>query len=52
MAGDDAHMEGYDDYWNGADLSDNPYDEETAERVRWEDGWREGRRHDYDESEE
>jgi hypothetical protein len=33
------------------DVSDNPYDEETGERWRWEEGWRTARKHDYDESE-
>jgi ribosome modulation factor len=48
-----AYDEGYDAYWGGIELSDNPYDKETetAQRDSWESGWREARKHDYDESE-
>ena len=46
-----AYNEGYDAYWNGVDVSDNPYDDDTEERKAWEKGWRAARRHDYDESE-
>lgn len=48
----EAYDEGYDAYWEGGDLSDNPYDEEkeVTKRNSWEDGWREARKHDYDES--
>jgi ribosome modulation factor len=48
-----AHDEGYDAYWDGVDAADNPFDEETeaVARVSWESGWREARKHDYDESE-
>jgi hypothetical protein len=49
MSANDAFDEGYDAYWDG--IGDNPYDEETRERRRWEVGWRAARRHDYDESE-
>jgi ribosome modulation factor len=45
----DAFDEGYDAYWDGVDVSDNPYDEETEERGSWEAGWHAARRHDYDE---
>lgn len=51
MADNDAYHEGYDAYWDGVDVSNNPYDEEIEERRSWEAGWRAGRRHDYDESE-
>lgn len=51
MPANDAFDEGYDAYWDGRDVSDNPYDEETEERRHWEDGWRAARKHDYDESE-
>lgn len=53
MTNRQAYDEGYDAYWEGIDLSDNPYDKETegAERDSWEAGWREARKHDYDESE-
>jgi ribosome modulation factor len=47
----DAFGEGYDAYWDGVDVSGNPYDEETEERRSWEEGWRSARKHDYDESE-
>jgi len=46
----DAFEEGYNAYWEGADVSRNPYEEETEERRSWEDGWRSARKHDYDES--
>ena len=51
MPTNDAFDEGYDAYWDGVDVGDNPYDEETEERRSWEDGWRAARKHDYDESE-
>ena len=53
MAANNAYDEGYDAYWDGADVSDNPYNEEEEfeERRSWEDGWRAARKHDYDESE-
>jgi ribosome modulation factor len=49
----DAFEKGYDAYWEGADVSDNPYDKkiDADERESWETGWREARKHDYDESE-
>jgi ribosome modulation factor len=49
----DAYDEGYNAYWEGVDVSDNPYDKKTdaAQRESWEAGWREARKHDYDESE-
>ncbi|MEN6449875.1 MAG: Rmf/CrpP family protein [Thermoguttaceae bacterium] len=50
MSTREAYQEGYDAYWEGVDQTDNPYDEDTAERLAWEDGWRAGRRDDYDES--
>ena len=50
MSDDDAFEDGYDAYWEGFDVSDNPYDEETVERRFWEEGWRAAREHDYDES--
>ena len=47
-----AYDEGYDAYWDGVDVADNPYDEEeeAAARLAWEEGWRKAREHDYDES--
>jgi ribosome modulation factor len=48
-----AFEEGYDAYWNGLDREANPYDQkqEADKRNSWEEGWREARKHDYDESE-
>ena len=46
-----AFEEGYDAYWEGVDVSDNPHEEDTDERRSWEEGWRSARKHDYDESE-
>jgi ribosome modulation factor len=51
MANNEAYKEGYDAYWDGVNVIDNPYDEETEERRSWEEGWRAARKHDYDESE-
>jgi ribosome modulation factor len=51
MTNNDAFQEGYDAYWEGVDVSDNPYDEETDDRRSWEEGWRAARKHDYDENE-
>jgi hypothetical protein len=53
MTNHDAYNEGYDAYWEGADVSDNPYDEEkdADARLAWEQGWGKAREHDYDESE-
>lgn len=51
MSSSNAYDEGYDAYWDGADVVDNPYDEDAEERPVWEDGWRAARKHDYDESE-
>lgn len=51
MSDDDAFEDGYDAYWEGFDVSDNPYDEDTDDRRSWEEGWRAARKHDYDESE-
>ena len=51
MADNNAFDEGYDAYWEGVDVSDNPYDEEKEAdaRLSWEQGWRKARQHDYDE---
>ena len=51
MTTNDAYKEGHNAYWDGANVIDNPYDEETEECRSWEEGWRAARRHDYDESE-
>ena len=53
MATNEGYKEGYDAYWEGVDISDNYYDKKTnaAQRESWEAGWREARKHDYDESE-
>lgn len=35
--------EGYNAYWVGTDLSDNPYSPEDVERYwLWRDGWKDG----------
>jgi len=51
MTDHDAFETGYDAYWEGVDVTDNPYDQdrEAEKRKSWEEGWREARRHDYDE---
>ncbi len=49
-ASQQAYQDGFDAYWDGADVSDNPFDEDTAERRFWEEGWRAARKDDYDES--
>ena len=51
MVNNEAFEEGYDAYWDGVDVGDNPYDEDAEEQRCWEDGWRSARKHDYDESE-
>jgi ribosome modulation factor len=53
MTNHTAYDEGYDAYWDGVNVSDNPYDEEkdADARLSWEQGWRKAREHDYDESE-
>ena len=49
----EAFEAGYDAYWDGVDVGDNPYDqEENADEFEsWVKGWRKAREHDYDESE-
>lgn len=44
---------GYDAYWDGVAIEGNPYDQETEPEtfLSWINGWREARKHDYDESE-
>jgi ribosome modulation factor len=53
MTDQDAYEEGYDGYWDGLDCEDNPYEseKEPEKRESWDEGWREARKHDYDESE-
>lgn len=54
MTDPEAYDEGYDAYWEGLDVSDNPYENneaDAAKRESWEAGWRAARQHDYDESE-
>ncbi len=52
MTDHEAFEEGYDAYWDGADVSDNPHKEEKDADARrsWDEGWRAARKHDYDES--
>ncbi len=47
----EAYDIGYDAYWEGAELTDNPYDpkEEADAYQSWEEGWRKARVDDYDE---
>ena len=47
----EAYDAGYDAYWDGEELAENPYDaEEEPESFRcWEEGWRKARVDDYDE---
>jgi hypothetical protein len=39
---------GYDEYWEGVDASDNPYEEGSDGHRSWEQGWRMGREFDED----
>jgi len=49
----DAYDAGYDAYWDGVDLADNPHDQETEAdaAVILGTGLAQAREHDYDESE-
>ena len=50
MTDHEAYDEGYDAYWDGLEREDNPYQEQEPEKHKsWEEGWREARKHDYDE---
>jgi len=40
---------GYDEYWEGVNASDNPYDQETDAHRFWEQGWRMAREYYNDE---
>jgi len=51
MIDNDAYDEGYDAYWDGVEVSDNPYEEDTNGHRSWEEGWRAARKQDHDESE-
>jgi hypothetical protein len=51
MTDNDALAEGYDAYWEGVDVTDNPHEKDTDGHRSWEEGWRAARKHDYDESE-
>jgi ribosome modulation factor len=42
----DAYQEGYDAYWAGARLSENPYPRESHEASSWHDGWYQAREED------
>ena len=33
------YQEGYDAYWAGAAMTDNPYPRESDEAISWHDGW-------------
>jgi hypothetical protein len=47
----DTYEEGYDAYWAGAALSDNPYAPESHEASAWHDGWFQGREEDCEREE-
>ena len=51
MNNHEAYDQGYDAYWEGVDVNDNPYDQEkdADDFEAWIKGWRKGREHDYDE---
>jgi hypothetical protein len=49
MTDQGALEEGCDAYWEGVDISDNPYEEDTDGHGSWGEGWRAARKHDYDE---
>lgn len=51
MTKNEAFNEGYEDYWEGVDVTENPFDpeKEPDEHKSWDEGWREARKHDYDE---
>jgi len=51
MTDHNAFDEGYDAYWDGLDVSVNPYEVDTDGHRSWEAGWKAARRPDYDESE-
>jgi len=36
---EDTYQEGYDAYWAGATMTDNPYPTESHEASAWHDGW-------------
>jgi len=48
MTDHEAYDFGYDAYWDGVDIEDNPYDQEKeAEKfLSWMNGWRKARTHD------
>jgi hypothetical protein len=39
MANNDPFQEGYNAHWCQADITDNPYEEESGDFRLWEDGW-------------
>lgn len=47
----DTFEEGYDAHWDGVNVTDSPYKEDTDDHRSWEAGRRAARKHDYDESE-
>lgn len=51
MTDREAFEVGYDAYWDGVDIEDNPYDQgkNGDEFESWVTGWREARKHDYDD---
>ncbi len=47
----DTYVEGYDAYWVGTELSDNPYPRDSDEASVWHDGWLQGREEDCEREE-
>jgi len=47
----DAFQEGYDAYWAGVALSDNPYPRESHESSLWHDGWHQAQEADCEREE-
>jgi hypothetical protein len=51
MDNNEAFEKGYDAYWEGVDVGNNPYEQGTEDFRRWNEGWSAARKHDYDENE-
>jgi hypothetical protein len=52
MTNHEAYDKGHDAYWEGVDVSDNPYnrEQEANAHLAWTQGWGKARDDDYDES--
>jgi ribosome modulation factor len=44
-----AYAQGYDAYWEGRLIEANPYEPDTDDFRRWQEGWIDARNDDYDE---